>query len=171
MTQEEKLAKLKSGEWRALLETEARTWLYTPYLHKGRVKGVGVDCGGILYELYNPWLGPFKPFPDNYPPDWALHKEGHEIYLDFVMDYVEEIEEPVAGGFSLFHYGRNYSHAAIFTAKGTYIHAYGNNRTGSVRESRPSFFTIGKTAEKPREAKHFDVSKAWLSSLFQHSSP
>lgn len=28
--------------------TEARDWLGTPFIHQGRVKGVGVDCGGLL---------------------------------------------------------------------------------------------------------------------------
>ncbi len=26
----------------------ARTWLGTPYHHQGRLKGVGVDCAGLL---------------------------------------------------------------------------------------------------------------------------
>ena len=26
----------------------ARTWLGTPYHHQGRVKGAGVDCGGLV---------------------------------------------------------------------------------------------------------------------------
>ena len=28
--------------------TEARTWLGTPFHHQGRVKGVGVDCAGLV---------------------------------------------------------------------------------------------------------------------------
>lgn len=31
---------------------EAITWLGTPYHHQGRVKGVGVDCGTLLCEVY-----------------------------------------------------------------------------------------------------------------------
>src|SRR5262245_33676873 len=27
---------------------EARTWLRTPFRHQGRVKGVGVDCAGLV---------------------------------------------------------------------------------------------------------------------------
>jgi cell wall-associated NlpC family hydrolase len=27
---------------------EARSWIGTPYLHQARVKGVGVDCAGLL---------------------------------------------------------------------------------------------------------------------------
>lgn len=31
----------------AQIVAEARTWLDTPYVHQGRVKGVGVDCIGV----------------------------------------------------------------------------------------------------------------------------
>ena len=30
------------------VEIEARTWLGTPFHHQGRLKGVGVDCVGLL---------------------------------------------------------------------------------------------------------------------------
>ncbi|WP_316150423.1 NlpC/P60 family protein [Cupriavidus sp. BIC8F] len=33
---------------RAEFVAEVRTWLGTPYHHQGRLKGVGVDCGGLL---------------------------------------------------------------------------------------------------------------------------
>ncbi|WP_436904878.1 hypothetical protein [Acinetobacter johnsonii] len=33
---------------------EALTWLGTPYHHQGRVKDVGVDCGTLLCEVYEP---------------------------------------------------------------------------------------------------------------------
>ncbi len=31
---------------------EALTWLGTPYHHQGRIKGVGVDCGTLICEVY-----------------------------------------------------------------------------------------------------------------------
>lgn len=34
-------------EGREIVET-ARQWLGTPFVHQGRVRGVGVDCGGLL---------------------------------------------------------------------------------------------------------------------------
>jgi cell wall-associated NlpC family hydrolase len=30
---------------------EARSWAATPYVHQGRLKGVGVDCGGLVIEV------------------------------------------------------------------------------------------------------------------------
>lgn len=157
---------LKNGTWRDLVVQEAAAWKFTPYQHKGRVKGVGVDCGGLLYEVYSPLLGPFKAFPQEYPADWAAHKEGHELYLDFIMPYVQEVEKVKRGGFSLFHYGRNWSHAAIWTGN-SYIHAYGRNNVGFVKESPIGFF-FAKNG-KLRPTKHFDVSERWLSQFLSPS--
>ena len=153
----EKQRLIASGEWRAAVVAEARSWLFTPYQHKGRIKKVGVDCGGLLYECYQDIFGPFKAFPNDYPADWGMHKDGHEIYLAFIMPYVVEIAQPIRGGFSLFKVGRNFSHAAIFTERGTYVHAWGRTQAGAVVESRPMFFRMGA---KAREAKHFDVRLA-----------
>jgi cell wall-associated NlpC family hydrolase len=161
MDQELRKELVLSGDWRSFVENEARGWIGTPYQHKGRIKGVGVDCGGILYQVYNPVMGPFKPFPATYPPDWALHQDN-EIYLDFIMPYVQQVDKPICGGFTLFKMARNFAHAAIYSKRGTYIHAWGRNQIGHVVESRPEFFRLGG---KPREMKHFDVSQDWLKGL------
>lgn len=159
---QEQASCLIDGTWRQRVVDDARSWKFTPYHHKGRVKGVGVDCGGLLYEVYGTYLGPFPPFPDTYPPDWSLHRDN-EIYLDFIMPFVEEVHAPIAGGFSLFKYGRNFAHAAIYTHKRTYIHAYGRNNVGGVQESPPEFFKRGVSVA--RAVRHFDVSTSWLCSL------
>lgn len=153
---------LKTGQWRQYVIDEARTWKGTPYQHKARVKGVGVDCGGLVYQVYNPLLGPFKAFPKDYAPDWALHKEN-EIYLDFIEEYVIPCPMPVPGGLAMFKIGRNFAHAAIVNETGKkFIHAWGRNQAGSVVESGLNFFTIGNNG-KQREVRFFDVDMdRWL---------
>lgn len=120
--------------WRAIVCATAREWKGTRYVPKARVKGVGVDCGGLLYEVYNPIFGPFAAFPTDYPPDWALHND-EERYLDFVLPHVYEVPQVQVGGFSLFHLGLTYAHAAIMLDNGNYIHAWGRLREGSVIET------------------------------------
>lgn len=151
---------LADDSWRQYVIDEGRTWKGTPYQHKGRIKCVGADCGGVVYEVYNPLLGPFKPFPKHYPPDWALHKEN-EIYLDFIEPYVVEVPKAVPGGLAMFKVGRNFSHAAICTEKNTFIHAWGRNQSGTVTESGLDFFRRGNGGRR-REVKYFDVSEQWL---------
>jgi cell wall-associated NlpC family hydrolase len=153
----------KPDEWRDWIVAEARSFRYTPFHHQGRVKGVGVDCAGLLYQVYGPVFGPFKPFPKDYPADWWAHKDD-DRYLDFILPYVEEVPKPIKGGFSMWRIGRNFAHSGIFTERGTYIHAWGVTGKGSVLESHPGFFSIGN-AGKLRAVKHFDIGSIWLKPL------
>lgn len=53
---------------RAEIVAEARSWLGTPYHHQARLKGVGVDCAGLLIGVARN-LGMVPPDMDvsNYP--------------------------------------------------------------------------------------------------------
>lgn len=55
---------------------EARTWIGTPYQHQARVKGVGVDCAGLLIGVARA-LGLVSPDFDvngyaRLPDGWSL---------------------------------------------------------------------------------------------------
>lgn len=137
--------------WREDVAAEAKTWIGTPYVPKGRVKHVGVDCGGLLYEVYNPHFGPFAPFPTDYSPDWCVH-QNNELYLKFIDPYVHEVSEVRLGGFSLYHMGLNYAHAAIYIGNGKYVHSWGRQRAGGVTTSTSRILhALGKG-----KVKHFD---------------
>lgn len=142
-------------DWRHRVCQDARTWENTPYQPKGRVKGVGVDCGGLLYEVYNPYFGPFKLMPDDYTADWALHSDS-ERYLDFIMPLVNEVGTVRPGGFSLYHMGQVYAHAAIFTEDNTYIHAFGRAREGRVAISTPRTMAALARLNGNFPIRHFD---------------
>lgn len=133
---------------------EARSWLYTPYHHKGRTKFVGVDCGGYVHCVYSKFFS-LKPFPEYYPEDWALHA-GQELYLDFIGPYVNQVALPSRGGLALFRFGRCYAHGAICTGgPKPFIHAYGRTGYGCVKEDKLSFFRY--PTGKPREVKYFEL--------------
>lgn len=120
----------------AKIDAEARSWLDTPYVPHGRVKGVGVDCGHLLWAVYSTIAEGLPLPPEQYAPDWALHTT-EEKYLDFIMPFVRQVPKVSPGGFSLYHVGRAYSHAAIFLSDGFYIHAWGRLRAGRVMKSHP----------------------------------
>lgn len=138
------------AETRASVLAEARSWIGTPYHHKGRAKGIGVDCGGMLYEVYAACGFCLKPFPAEYPADWTLHQGGSEIYLDFISDYVTPSKRPVIGAPVLFRIGRRFGHGGIVSENGV-IHSYGRTAFGQVMESSWQFF------QPWRERMFFDV--------------
>ena len=49
---------------------EANTWIGTPFKHQGRLKGVGVDCYGLLIEIGRHFnLSDYKSGGYNKQPD------------------------------------------------------------------------------------------------------
>lgn len=151
------------SDWRKEIVDEALTWRGTPFHHKGRVKGVGCDCGGFIYEVYKRVLGiPHEPFPSDYPPDWALHRNDNEIYLDFMRPYVIPVDRVQPGDITVFKFGRSFSHGAIYLGDGNYIHSFGRTGRGAVVVSQKGNFNIG-AAGMVRLSKTFALDEQkWL---------
>ncbi|MEQ1205780.1 NlpC/P60 family protein, partial [Acinetobacter baumannii] len=101
---------------------EALTWLGTPYHHQGRVKGVGVDCGTLICEVYEKvgLMDHLDPRP--YPPDWHMHQMG-ERYLEHIRCVCFEVDgPPEPGDIVLYKIGKCVSHGAIVVEWPTIIH-------------------------------------------------
>lgn len=113
---------------RATVVAEAETWLRTPYHHRARIKGAGVDCAQILIAVFSS-AGLIEVFdPGDYPPDWMLHRD-EERYLDLVRVYAHEIDgPPLPGDIAVWRYGRTFSHGAIVTEWPNIIHAHRTDR-------------------------------------------
>lgn len=108
---------------RDLIVALARDWLGTPYHHRARVKGVGVDCATLLIGVFHE-AGMIPDIRPEYPPDWHLHRD-EERYLGWLRQYGDEIlvgdSEP--GDVLVWRFGRTYSHGAIYVGDGEIIHA------------------------------------------------
>jgi cell wall-associated NlpC family hydrolase len=110
-------------EQRARVVAEAKSWLRTPYHHRGRIKGAGVDCGMLLIEVFAA-AGVIEDFdPGYYPHDWHLHR-SEERYLGWVERHAHRVDVPLPGDVLLFKFGRCISHGAIVVEWPTVIHAY-----------------------------------------------
>ncbi|WP_241239021.1 C40 family peptidase [Burkholderia stagnalis] len=108
---------------RADFVAEARTWMHTPFKAQGRIKGVGVDCGGLVVCV-------------------AKHFEltqfdvtGYRLRMGpALVAYCEEhmqripIEWAEPGDVLLFAWNGKPSHIAILTERDYIIHAYAPNR-------------------------------------------
>lgn len=117
---------------------EARSWLRTPYVHRGAIKGVGADCGMLLIEVYGNALDIPKPDPGNYSPDWYLHRD-EPIYLQWLSQYADRLAEdvePCPGDIVMFKFGRHAAHGGIVVEPGLMVHAYrphGNVELAEIR--------------------------------------
>ena len=114
--------------------TEAQTWLGTPWQHNAAVKGVGVDCGRFPLSVYQDLnLIPVEPVED-YPIDWALHRDD-ERYLAVVNRYCVEVNEPLPGDLVVFKYGRSFSHGGIVLHYPHIIHALRGKQAGVIYDN------------------------------------
>lgn len=133
---------------------EALTWLGTPYHHQGRVKGVGVDCGTLICEVYEKvgLMDYLDPRP--YPPDWHMHQMG-ERYLDHIQNVCFEIEgPPEPGDIVLYKIGKCVSHGAIVVEWPQIIHSYlhqgvilQDGTKGSLAQRIAGFFRMKRLKE------------------------
>ena len=112
------------AEERAAVVREALSWLGTPWHHRARVKGAGVDCGQFLAAVFI-HVGLVAPFPiAEYPQDWNLHRDA-ERFLETVQTSARRVLPPARpGDLVLFQYGRCISHGGIVVKWPGIVHAW-----------------------------------------------
>lgn len=111
------------AEDRVRILEEAHEWLGTPFLHMGRVKGAGVDCGQFPAAVYEA-AGLIPHYEtEYYPPDFHVH-QNTEVWLSHCEKFTKRVQCPLPGDLALFRFGRVISHGAIIVAWPLIIHAY-----------------------------------------------
>lgn len=109
---------------------EVRTWIDTPFAHAGRIKGVGVDCVGILAGAGKA-CGIIDYDNVNYSPktvDSALLVSELSRFSDIVP-----IKDRKPGDILLLAIRGNAQHTGVLTTHNTFVHAYAS--AGKVCES------------------------------------
>lgn len=136
--------------WRSAVIQEVQKWLRTPWHHRAKVLGVGVDCAQLLIAAYA-GAGIIEDFDTGeYPPDLMLHSE-QELFTEWIERYMNPIESPEPGDAVLWKFGRSFSHAAIVVAWPNFIHAYRAEGCVCYGDDRDVYLN--------RRAKHFYTPK------------
>jgi cell wall-associated NlpC family hydrolase len=102
---------------RAALIAEARTWLGTPFRHRGRTRA-GVDCIGLIFRSYEAAIGPIEDFADYH------FRASSAKAFDRVGHYADRIAPKDAGPGDIvqMNYDGHSIHFGILTDRGV-IHA------------------------------------------------
>ena len=104
---------------------QARSWLGTPFRHQGRLKGVGVDCAGLIIGVgHNFGLSDFDYRTYSHMPDGKTMRRICKENLDSVSDMR-------LGDVLLMKFKIHPQHLAIVGDGGTpfsIIHAYAEAR-------------------------------------------
>lgn len=143
---------------RADVIAEARSWERTPYHHKARVKGHGVDCGQLIIAAFVD-SGAVPDFdPGYYTMDWHLH-QAEERYLGFVETHLKRWDDgemtlrerlrrepdwcPPLASVIVVKVGLTFSHGMIVTGWPRIIHA--NVHDGCVIETEARQLVVSQS--------------------------
>ena len=110
---------------------EARSWLGTPFHHQARLKGVGVDCVGLIVGVCNA-LG----IPVEDTTNYQRFPNGYLLAKEFERQFIKKFTQPEAGDIMLFRISRMPQHCAICTPIGL-IHSHQGVK-GVIETSLPS---------------------------------
>ena len=115
---------MTEGEARADVCTRALLWKGTPWHHRARLRGVGVDCAQLLIAVYSE-AGIIEAFdPGDYPIDSMLHSD-REIFRGWCERYGRQVAVPRPGDAVVRKFGRCFSHGGIVLDwPGRVLHAY-----------------------------------------------
>lgn len=111
----------------AMIVSEARSWLGTPYRHQASLKGVGCDCLGLVRGVWRAVIGSEPETPPPYAPDWAEASGGEPLAEAALRHLIPvTLDEFGPGDVLLFRWraGLTAKHAAIATAPDAMIHAH-----------------------------------------------
>lgn len=144
---------MTTDEQRLVVIEEARSWIGTPWHHRARVKGAGVDCLQFVVGVFAACGLCDDLDTGYYGQDWMWHRND-ELILDGLRQYAHEVETPSLGDIVVYKFGRTFSHVGIIAGPDELIHAFIDER--QVITGQPDG---GRLAG--RERKYFSVwSKA-----------
>jgi cell wall-associated NlpC family hydrolase len=131
---------------RAKIVAEARSWIGTPFHHQGRLKGVGVDCAGLVIEVARSLgLSAYDETGYATQPDGVSLKRSCDAQM-------QRIDKYGPGDVVLFAFARHPQHLGIvgdYAAGGlSLIHAYAPN--GKVVETIFDSVWIRRTVQAYR---------------------
>jgi len=151
-----------SIDQRMLVIQCARSWIGTPFHHRARVKGSGVDCIQLIVAAYEE-AGVLRDVEvPPYPPDFMLHQEA-ERYITGVVLHASEIplegNYPAPGDVVLWKFGKCFSHGALVSSWPNVIHAYARRPVLEENLEQAKFLTHERDgSERPMKLFRY---KGW----------
>jgi cell wall-associated NlpC family hydrolase len=109
---------------RAVVVKEAASWNGTPYRGWTCLKGMGVDCGQLIYGVFR--ACGFLPLIDDLPKDYSLQVAQHQTsteYMKVIDTYFRDVPEADVkpGDIACYTLGLSMAHAAIIVSWPSYI--------------------------------------------------
>lgn len=97
---------------------QAQTWLGTPWHHQARLKGVGVDCVGLLIGVCRELNIAIEDYQE-----YGRFPDGYHLAKELERQLIKKTSLPMPGDIMLFRISRMPQHIAICSPMGL-IHAH-----------------------------------------------
>ena len=104
---------------RAAVVESAKSFERTPWRHGARIKGVGIDCTGLVICSFNECGAEIE---DIY--DYSLFDEFNKLVRILNSYCIKKDSKPLPGDVLLFRGDDMLNHVGIMTDEKTFIHAY-----------------------------------------------
>lgn len=113
-------------DMREAIVAEAMTWLGTPFIDCGYVKGRhgAIDCGMLLVGVFSARGYVPKTYdPRPYSPNWHVH-QTEELYKKILSMFARPVSRGLPGDVGLYRFGNTASHGAIIISEDVILHAH-----------------------------------------------
>ena len=125
----------------------AKTYLDTPHVNGGDIKGAGLDCCTLVTNYYAE-LGHKKiEVIFGYSADWYCQRGCKEILLPYLGKHFEQVENLCPGDLISYRWGHSkYAHLAIYLGNMLVLHCDADDGTTITDIDAPKFYdALGKS--------------------------
>ena len=125
----------------------AKTYVGTPHINGGDVKGAGLDCCTLVTNFYAE-LGHKKiKVKFGYSADWYCQKDCEELLLPYLEKHFVRTKCLMPGYLVSYRWGHSkYAHLAIYLGKGMLLHCDADDGTSITNIDDPKFTdALGKS--------------------------
>ena len=124
-----------------LLLKIAKTYLNTPHINGGNIKGAGLDCCTLPANIFMEMGHADFNIIFGYSGDWFCKKDCKEILLPYLEKYLYRVEQLQAGDVISYRWARaKYAHLAVYLGDEKVIHCQASVGVEIADTFNPYFF-------------------------------
>ena len=119
----------------------AKTYIGTPHVNGGRIKGAGLDCSTLPAEFFQELGHTEFAIEPGYSGDWFCKKNCEEILLPYLQKHCDMVDSLEPGDVISYRWGRaQYAHFAVYLGDDKVLHCQARNGVEITEISSPYFF-------------------------------
>lgn len=119
----------------------ALTYIGTPHINGGNVKGAGLDCCTLITNIYKECYGVEIEVEFGYSADWFCKQNCDEQLLPYLEKYFDRVQDIKPGDIISYKWGRSdYAHLSMYLEPNTVVHCQADIGVEITDLDNPYFF-------------------------------